>query len=226
MRRRLDLAASLIATPPVLFLDEPTTGPRPAQPHRAVGRAARAGPRRHHAAAHHPVPRGGRPARRRHRRHRPRPDHRRRARRSSSRTRPARASAGRHGDPRRRPADGRASCCAARVGEVHVDAGRPALTAPADGLARHDPDRRRASPTAASSSTTSACKRPSLDDVFLHLTGHRAEDEPTDRRPRPETVPMTDPSEHLPRRPPPSSARRSTSHRRCSAVAGRSSGAT
>ena len=26
MRRRLDLAVSLIATPPVLFLDEPTTG--------------------------------------------------------------------------------------------------------------------------------------------------------------------------------------------------------
>src|SRR5581483_9032339 len=26
MRRRLDLAASLIATPPVVFLDEPTTG--------------------------------------------------------------------------------------------------------------------------------------------------------------------------------------------------------
>ena len=30
--RRLDLAVSLVATPPVLFLDEPTTRPRPAQP--------------------------------------------------------------------------------------------------------------------------------------------------------------------------------------------------
>ena len=54
--------------PPVLFLDEPTTGPRPAQPQRPVGRASTSSSReRHHGAADHAVPRGGRSARRRHR---------------------------------------------------------------------------------------------------------------------------------------------------------------
>ena len=73
MRRRLDLAASLVAAPPVLFLDEPHHRPRPPRPKRPVGVPARARRGRGHTDADHPVPRGGRPARRRHRGARPRP---------------------------------------------------------------------------------------------------------------------------------------------------------
>ena len=101
MRRRLDLAASLIATPPVLFLDEPTTGLDPRSRVELWGvlrDLVRDGTT---LVPHDPVPRRGRPARRQHRRRRPRPDHRP--------GHPARAQGpvrggqpGRHGEPARR----------------------------------------------------------------------------------------------------------------------------
>ena len=77
MRRRLDIAASIVVTPELMFLDEPTTGLDPRSRNqvwdivRAMVDAGDDG------AAVHPVPRGGGPARRGHRRHRPRPGHRR-----------------------------------------------------------------------------------------------------------------------------------------------------
>ena len=85
MRRRLDLAAALVARPPVLFLDEPTTGLDPQSRQDLWGVIEDLVVRGHHGAAHHPVPRGGRPPGPRHRGGRPRAGHRRRARRPSSR---------------------------------------------------------------------------------------------------------------------------------------------
>ena len=72
MRRRLDLAAALVHRPPVLFLDEPTTGLDPQGRTELWGVIEELVARRHDRAAHDAVPRGGRPPRRQHRRHRPR----------------------------------------------------------------------------------------------------------------------------------------------------------
>ena len=78
MKRRLDLALALVHRPRAPVPRRADDGPRPVEPRRPVGggRPARAR-RRRHGLPHHPVPRGGRRARRPRRDHRPRA-HRRR----------------------------------------------------------------------------------------------------------------------------------------------------
>ena len=74
MKRRLDLALALVHQPRILFLDEPTTGldiqSRAALWDEVAHLARERGGNR---LFDHPVPRGGRPARRPRRDHRPRP---------------------------------------------------------------------------------------------------------------------------------------------------------
>ena len=83
MRRKLDLAMTLVGNPQIIFLDEPTTGLDPRSRRTMWDDHPRAGGRRRHHLPHHPVPRRGRPARRPDRGARPgppgRPGHSRRA---------------------------------------------------------------------------------------------------------------------------------------------------
>ena len=60
MKRRLDIAMTLVGDPRIIFLDEPTTGLDPRVPAQHVADHPRAGRRRRHRLPHHAVPRGGR----------------------------------------------------------------------------------------------------------------------------------------------------------------------
>ena len=156
MRRRLDLAATLVASPPVLFLDEPTTGLDPQSRNELWDLLRELVARRRDAAAHHPVPRGGRPAGRRHRRARPRA--RRRVRHAGRAEGAHRRRADRrHGRVARRPARGRGGARRVRRRAAVQRPVRPRRDRP--GRARHAAARRspaRSTPPASPPPTSSA----------------------------------------------------------------------
>ena len=182
MRRRLDIAASIVVTPELMFLDEPTTGLDPRSRNQVWDIIRALVGRRHHDPAVHAVPRGGRPARRRDRRDRPRQGDRR------GHARPAQG-VGRLGRAARAPA---------RPGAA--PGGRAAPRARARARSRSRPTRPRCRPRAPTPTAPPrpspswprsgvriadfSLGQPSLDEVFLALTGHPAERRPTTRRPR------------------------------------------
>ena len=141
MRRRLDLAASLITPPPLIFLDEPTTGLDPRTRGQMWDTIRDLVARRLHGAADHAVPRRGRPARRPDRGDRPRLQGRRgHARRAED--------LGRQLDPA--AADDRPRATRADAADVvrRVLGEEPVLTPESGGLnaaaGRRQPGRRRA----------------------------------------------------------------------------------
>jgi ABC-2 type transport system ATP-binding protein len=149
--------------------------PRPPQPQPGVGHRADPGGRGHDRAADHPVPRRGRPARRPHRHHRPRPDHRR------GHLGELKASVGtgalhvRLHDPGARAEAERVLAATLGV-TIERDTDPAALTARgatpdriAVGLAELV--------NAGITVEEFALGQPSLDEVFLSLTGHPAETE-------------------------------------------------
>ena len=176
MRRRLDLAATLVAAPEVLFLDEPTTGLDPRARNELWDVLDGLVAERRDDPADHAVPRGGRPPGRRHRRRRPRPRHRPR-RRALAQARGRRRPAAR----RRAPTagdldDGRRDRRARRrrrgrrsTADAAASPRRP-TAAPAPIAALAERARRRGIAV-----EDLGLRQPTLDDVFLTLTGAPAE---------------------------------------------------
>ena len=175
MRRRLDLAAALVVSPPVMFMDEPTTGLDPRNRQQLWEVIKRAGLRRDDAAADHPVPGGGRPSRARHRGGRPRPCHRPRHLRPAQGPHRRRARRGRRARARAHR-DRRPRCCAGfGKGEVTVEEHTRKLTVPVTGGAKLLAEVIRELDARGIEIDDIGLRRPTLDDVFLSLTGHVAE---------------------------------------------------
>ena len=173
MRRRLDLAAALVAKPPVLFLDEPTTGLDPRsrlQLWEMIERLVADGTtvllttqyldeadRLGDAIAvidHGEVIADG------HARRAEGPGRRRAARDTAGRGVPrGRCGAGARSDGGRAAGDRRASWCSSASAGAAARSSRPCARLDEAGVGVED----------------IALRRPTLDDVFLALTGHAAE---------------------------------------------------
>ena len=163
--------------PPVLFLDEPTTGLDPQGRTDLWGVIEELVARRHHRAAHHAVPRRGRPARRPHRGDRPRLRDRRGHRDG------AQGTAGRDGRSRSRfatttPRRARAERARARRHRRRATASSSRVNVPDGAGARSMLEAVRILDAEHLDPATMVLREPTLDDVFLELTGHR----PTSRR--------------------------------------------
>ena len=172
---------------------------RPPRPHRHVG--GHPGPRRgrHDAAAHHAVPRGGRPARRRDRGHRPRPDHRaghRRPAEDAGRWRAARAHRQGRGSARRGPGPARAHW--RRQGRPRrAVAGSWSCRSPA--ARRCSPRRCAFSTPPASRSTTSGCAARRSTTCSCRSPVTRAEEDEDDPdQPTPDDAAKEPHDEHAP----------------------------
>ena len=183
--------------PPARHRRQPDRDPRPAVPRRADHRAGPAQPQpgvgagppdrrgRYHGAAHHPVPRGGRPARRADRGHRQRPDRGRRHQRPAQvpgrlrhPARPAprrRAASAGAADPGRRPG-GTVQLAADPLALSVLLATRPEPTDVGRLVGRAATQLADAGVGIADLSLG----QPSLDEAFLALTGHRAGPAATD----------------------------------------------
>ena len=172
MRRRLDLGAALVAKPPVLFLDEPTTGLDPRsrldlwttiEELVAEGRTV---------LLDDAVPRRGRPPRRHDRCDRPRPRHRHGDARRAEGPRRRRAPRGAPGRARRRQAAVRAL---APLSDEPPHAEGDTVTVGVRRRAGMIVEAVRRLDEAGVGVDDIALRRPTLDDVFLSLTGHVAE---------------------------------------------------